>query len=264
MNKLFVTERRHKIMEMLNQEQRLTVKRLAKVLGVSEVTLRSDLKEMEKEGLLHRTHGGAMLPKDSVSDNNIPFYSRERKNKNEKRLIAQEALPFIHDGQCILLDASSTALELARLLKDTTLRLTIVTSGIYTALELRENSNFTVIILGGVVRQGSSSLEGVLGSNVLDQVYVDTMFTSANGFTINTGLTDFNMHEVELKVEMVKKSSDVIALVDHTKIGKSSISSFAALEDISTLITNKPLDNDLNQSLEQQDIKIIVPEAALS
>lgn len=236
MVKLFVAERRNKIMELLNKNQRLTVKELAKEIDVSEATLRSDLNQMEKEGLLTRTHGGAVLT--DYIENETSFSTREKKNKQEKMHIASQAVQLITDGQCVLFDASSTVLELARLLKRGKKRLTVVTSGIYTALELRDHPDITVILLGGVVRTGSSSLEGTLGVDVLNKINVDAMFTSANGFTFDTGLTDFNIYEVELKREMLKKASKVVALVDHTKIGKSSIASFADVSQVDTFITD--------------------------
>ncbi|WP_054949226.1 DeoR/GlpR family DNA-binding transcription regulator [Numidum massiliense] len=236
MVKLFVAERRNKIMEILNKNQRLTVKELAKEIDVSEATLRSDLNQMEKEGLLTRTHGGAVLT--DYIENETSFSTRKKKNKQEKMHIASQAVQLITDGQCVLFDASSTVLELARLLKRGKKRLTVVTSGIYTALELRDHPDITVILLGGVVRTGSSSLEGTLGVDVLNKINVDAMFTSANGFTFDTGLTDFNIYEVELKREMLKKASKVVALVDHTKIGKSSIASFADVSQVDTFITD--------------------------
>ncbi|SFP34864.1 DeoR/GlpR family DNA-binding transcription regulator [Salibacterium halotolerans] len=259
MAKLFAAERRQKILEFLNIDHRITVRGLADTMDVSVVTLRSDLKDMEKEGLLQRTHGGAVLP-DS-QENEINFHSRERKNKPEKITIANQAVSFVEDGHCILLDASSTALELARLLKDIDKRLTVVTSGIYTALELRENPELTVILLGGVVRHGSSSLEGVLGVEMLNKIHVDIMFTSANGFTVDTGLTDFNVYEVDLKKQMVAKAYKVAALVDFSKINKSSISSFASLSDIDYLISDCSLPEDITQQLNNQNVEVIFPSA---
>ncbi|WP_347553040.1 DeoR/GlpR family DNA-binding transcription regulator (plasmid) [Pseudalkalibacillus hwajinpoensis] len=257
MSKLFATERRQKIMEMLTKNYRITVRDLAHEMNVSEVTLRTDLKEMEKEGLLQRTHGGAVL--SELNGNEITFSTREKKNKDAKVKIAKLAIDLIEDGNCILLDASSTALELARLLKDTGLKLTVVTSGIYTALELRENTDLTVILLGGVVRPGSSSLEGILGANVLDQIHVDLMFTSANGFTLKTGLTDFNVYEVELKRLLVKKADHIIALVDHSKINKSSISSFAAVKDLSYFISDVPLSLEMDKYFAENGVKTLSP-----
>jgi len=113
--KMFVSERRIKIMKLLNEKRRVTVKELSISIGVSEATLRSDLNKMELDGLLTRTHGGAVL--NNYSDNETSFSARQKKNNKEKALIAKKAMEFIVEKQCILLDASSSALELARYLK---------------------------------------------------------------------------------------------------------------------------------------------------
>ena len=121
-------------MEKLTDQQRITIKELSKEIQVSEATLRTDLTKMEEEGLLARTHGGAIL--NDHSDTETSFSIRESKNRIEKSAIAKKAAELLSNGQCIMLDASSTALELARVLKDMSIRLTVVTSGINTALEL--------------------------------------------------------------------------------------------------------------------------------
>ncbi|HET7579960.1 MAG TPA: DeoR/GlpR family DNA-binding transcription regulator [Bacillales bacterium] len=254
MPKMFVAERRNKIMEILNEQQRITVKELSSKMNVSEATLRTDLNQMEEQGLLKRTHGGAML--NDFVESETSFSVREKKHKDEKIKIAEKAAEWITYGQCILLDASSTALELARILKKQNLRLTVVTSGIYTALELRENPEITTILLGGVIRNGSSSLEGTLGMDILNKINIDLMFTSANGFSFETGLTDFNVYEVELKKEMVRRAKQVIALIDHSKIDKSSIASFAETHQIYAFITDSPLTDDLLSRFSEHGIQV--------
>ena len=198
---MFVSERRDKIMIMLHDKKRVTVQELHTNLGVSAATLRSDLNNMELEGLLTRTHGGAVL--NDYTNNETSFSAREKKNNKEKVQIAAKALELVAEKQCILLDASSTALELARYLKKNPIRLTVVTNGIQTALELKENPSITVILIGGVLTKGSTFIEGTLGLSIFDQVNIDIMFTSANGFSLEKGLTDFNLYEVQLKREMV-------------------------------------------------------------
>ncbi len=108
-------------------------------------------------------------------------------------------MSLIHDKNCIFLDASTTALEIARLLKEENIRLTVLTNGISTAIELRDNPAITVILLGGMLRNGSMALEGPFGTSILNQIHVDILFTSARGFTVEEGLTDFSVYEVELK-----------------------------------------------------------------
>ncbi|CDQ19374.1 DeoR/GlpR family DNA-binding transcription regulator [Halobacillus karajensis] len=255
--KMFVSERRNKIMQLLNKKKRVTVKELAAHIGVSEATLRTDLNKMEEEGLLTRTHGGAILNEDP--DNETSFSAREKKNKEEKTIISEIAFELIEEKQCILLDASSTALELARHLKNQPIRLTVVTSGILTALELKENPDITVILIGGVLTNRSSSIEGTLGLSILEHVNIDIMFTSGNGFSVENGLTDFNLYEVALKKELVKRSNKIVAIVDSSKIGKSSSAVFASPQDIDVLITDKPSGIELSTKLKENNIELITP-----
>lgn len=255
MGKMFAPERRKRIMDILNERQRVTIKDLSSEINVSEATLRTDLTKLEEDGLLQRTHGGAMLSAQIDSENS--FSSRERKNKNEKTAIAKKAVELISKGQCIMLDASSTALELARTLADMDIRLTVVTSGIKTALELNEHPDITVILLGGIVKRGSHSLEGSLGVNILNQIHIDLMFTSANGFSLEAGLTDFSVYEVELKKAMVNASEKVVALLDHTKLNKSSIASFASIKQIDTIIIDNNISEVDMMKIKEQNIEVI-------
>jgi len=255
MKKMFAPERRKIILDKLTEHQRVTIKELSTVIQVSEATLRTDLTKMEKDGLLKRTHGGAILSDQSDIETN--FSIREQKNKMEKSMIAKKAMDLLSNGQCIMLDASSTALELAKTLKDTSIRLTVVTSGINTALELNHHPDITVILLGGIVKRGSNSLEGNLGIGILDQINIDIMFTSANGFSIDSGLTDFSMYEVELKKAMVNASNKVVALLDHTKINKNSIASYATTDQIDMIITDTEMSDVYKEKLADLNVDIL-------
>src|SRR5699024_5264204 len=243
------------ILTQLQKEKRLAVKELAQSLNVSEATLRTDLNIMEEEGLLTRTHGGAVL-NESIPPKN-GFTERAMKNIEYKKTITNKAIKLIHYKNSILLDASTTALELARKLKETNMKLTVVTNGLSTAIELKENPNINVIILGGIARMGSMALEGPIGKAILDQINVDIMFTSASGFTLEDGLTDFNVYEVELKKLMVEKADKVIALIDHTKIGHCSIATFASTKKIDLLITDQELPENTTKSLNDLNVEVI-------
>lgn len=256
MVKLFAHERRERILDILNHQKRITVKELSEHMKVSEATLRADLNVMEQEGLLIRTYGGAMINEKTESGNS--FSERAKKNREEKIRIGEKAASLVQQGQCILLDASTTALEMARSLKQRPIRLTVVTNGLMTAMELKENPSITVILIGGLLRIGSTSVEGTLGANILESINVDTMFTSASGFTMEAGLTDFNVYEVELKKVMANSADCLVALLDHTKIGASSIASFASVNQIDMLITDSEPDAELKDGLAEQNIELIV------
>lgn len=171
-------------------------------------------------------------------------------------IIAKKAIKHISHKDCILLDASTTGLELARLLRDSNMKLTVVTNGISTAIELKENPGINVILIGGMTRMGSMAIEGLLGINILDKINIDTMFTSASGFTIEEGLTDFNVYEVELKKVMANKAEKIIALLDMSKIGTSSIATFAKCEQIDTLIVDDKLSDEYIATLANYNIKV--------
>ncbi|WP_067841471.1 DeoR/GlpR family DNA-binding transcription regulator [Amphibacillus sediminis] len=253
---MFTAERRQLIMELLKQEHRVTVKQLSKNLNVSEVTLRTDLNEMEKQGLLLRTHGGAIL-NETLNDEDS-FLERSKKNIENKKTLSYKALDLIEEKSCILLDASTTVLELAKLLKHYDKKLTILTNGISSAIELKENPYLTVILIGGVLRAGSMALEGQIGTDVLDNINeIDLLFTSASGFTLESGLTDFNVYEVDLKSQMVQKSKKVIALLDHTKFGHNSIATFAKSSQIDLVITDQQPSEDIINQLKQLNIEVM-------
>jgi DeoR/GlpR family transcriptional regulator of sugar metabolism len=257
MAKMFPAERKNKILEYLKEQHRATVRELSLIVDVSEATLRTDLSDMEEEGLLQRTHGGAVLQNEPLPLENT-FSVREKTNLDEKKIIGCKAAELVGNNQCIMLDASSTALELARVIKNKQIRLTVVTNGIYAALELRENPGITVILIGGVLRVGSVGLEGTLGTNILNQINVDTMFASASGFTFEDGLTDFNVYEVELKKAVVNSSSRLVALLDHSKLERSSISSFAAPKQIHTIVTDSKTSIHIINRLQQMKINVII------
>lgn len=255
---MLLIERRKKILEFLSNHGRATVKELSLFSGVTEVTLRNDLRTLEEEGLLKRFHGGAVISEQVDPED---FFSvREQKNQIQKSTIAKKAAKLVSNGQCILLDGSSTIREFAKLLKTMPVRLTAITNGIYTALELRDNPLITVILLGGVIRVGSTALEGTLGTNILNQLKIDIMFTSASGFTLKDGLMDFNVYEVDLKKRMVEASAQLVTLMDASKFDTSSLASFAATDQMDILITDANAPPDTIDQLRDMNIQVIIAE----
>ena len=254
---MLAPERRNRIMQILNEQKQVLVKDLSLALNVSEGTLRNDLKILEEDGLLERTHGGAVLPKPPT--NEFTFHSRSQVNKAEKMAIGKAASRLVQNGQCIILDASSTSLEMAKNLIQHDY-LTVVTNGLATAQELTRNPRINVIVVGGVLRPGSSALEGLLGRGLLSQIHADVFFTSAHGFTIAEGLTDFSVYEADLKKAMVSNVSKVVALLDHTKLNRRSIATFAHVSQIDTIITDAGADPEFIRSLEDLNIKVTVAD----
>ncbi|PZD94133.1 transcriptional regulator [Paenibacillus sambharensis] len=250
---MFAAQRREQIMALLKEQKQVIVKELAVRFGVSEGTLRTDLRVMEEEGLLERTHGGAVMPRTQMHDSG--YASRSELNHEEKRAIARAASAFVHQGQCIMLDASSTALELAKLLVDYDF-LTVVTNGLESAIELNRNPRINVILIGGVLRPSSRTVEGLLGRSILEEVHADYFFTSAEAFHAEAGMTDFSLYEAELKKRMAANAAKVCAMVDHTKLNRRSIATSVQVSGLDMLITDRLADRRLLESLHHLQIVV--------
>ncbi|BBH24489.1 DeoR family transcriptional regulator [Paenibacillus baekrokdamisoli] len=251
---MLALERRNKIVQIINKQKQLSIKQLSADLKVSEGTLRNDLKALEEEGLLERTHGGAVLPKQQLTDTSFRP-NRQEINVAEKMAIGKAAADLIQNGQCIILDASTTGLELVSNLMHME-SLTVVTNGLITAQELNRNPHINVIVIGGVLRSGSSNLEGLLGKDLLSQIHADIFFTSAHGFTITEGLTVFDVYEAELKKLMASNANKVVAMVDHTKLGKRSTATFANLSQIDTIITDSAANLEFLEQIKGVEVII--------
>ncbi|WP_018664296.1 DeoR/GlpR family DNA-binding transcription regulator [Heyndrickxia acidiproducens] len=243
---MFVEERRKVILDILKEKKSVSVREMSNVLNVSLPTIRSDLDHLEKEKLLIRTHGGAVLDVHSNQDyTEQSFETRTKINIEKKQNIASKAIGMIHPKDCIILDSSSTSYGLAKLLRNTKENITVLTNGINIASLLKENLNLTVIIIGGILSGKSNAVQGLLGQEILDKMNVDKVFFSAYGVSIEHGFSDFNLYESELKRRMLNSSFKKIALMDSTKMNKYSSSSFAKLSDVSMIIT----DNDIDPSI---------------
>lgn len=257
---MFTEDRHKKIIEVLNDQGSVTVNELTSLLKFSPATIRSDLNYLNENKQLIRTHGGATTIQSSPSKAKIEenFQSRKKENHKYKVEIAKKAFDYIQNDSCIVLDASSTAYELALLINDSSLRLMILTNGLNNVNLLKTNPNITTIIIGGVVKGTSNAIEGVLGSHILKSVNIDMAFLSAHAFSLADGLTDFNLYEVELKRKMVEEAKQVYALIDSSKLEKSSIASFASSKDVDLFITNiKTIDPALKQQYTDCSIHLV-------
>lgn len=236
-----VDERRTRALQLLQERGAVAVAELGGLFGVSEVTVRSDLAYLEKRGLILRTHGGATLSERHQRE--LSFAAREQTNVELKRRIGVAAAELVVNDSAIVLDASTTALQVARALKQRQwTELTVVTNGIYTALELVGLPGVTTILTGGVVRETAVSLTGALGQELLHKVHATVGFFGSAGLSAQRGLMEANLHEAQLKNAMAAASERVVAVVDHTKLGQVALAAFAPVERIGLVITDSDAD----------------------
>jgi ribose transport system substrate-binding protein len=237
--------RRLAISELLQEMGDVAVDDLAARFSVSENTIRNDLKAMEAANLLRRVRGGAVAVDEGVWLTNSEFARRFEHNRKAKEQLGRYATTLIANGDAIVLDASSTIYHLARFLKNHN-DLTVVTNGLASAQMLAKNPTNRVILAANDVRADGLAVNGNLQPDLLNHFFASKCFVTGSGLSAEQGITEGDRDEAPLKYQMMKLARQVIALIDHSKIGKIDTYRFADLNHIDHLITD---DGASDQSL---------------
>ena len=251
-------DRRKRILEILASENRILTTELQARLQVTGATIRSDLRDLEREGAIVRFHGGARIS-DSVkeSSNRENYMLRSVQCVMEKTAIGKEAGKYVHEGETIFIDASSTTFHMIPFISKLE-NITIVTNGIHTAMEIQRYSNFRTVLVGGVLRPHSGAIEGLLCEEMLRHISGDSYFVSGNGFSLTSGLTGHNFFELELKKRFADKCKRCIALVDSSKLNADSTSSFIPADRINVLITDSGISPEMVQEIRDYGIELVI------
>ncbi|MBI5305432.1 MAG: DeoR/GlpR transcriptional regulator [Chloroflexi bacterium] len=250
--------RRDRILELVQKKQSASVAELSKLLRTSQVTVRQDLNRLALAGLLVRTRGGALST--DRGNREFTFAARTRLDAEEKQRIGDLAASLAHSRDSIILDASTTALHVARaLMRRQDLRdLTIITNGIHTALELASRPDYTTILTGGQVRATADSLIGTMVGDALTKMNATKGFFGARGISIEQGLTDANLQEINVKKAMVERCQEVIAVLDATKFGVVALASFAPLERVQRVITDQSAPAKIISALRARGVDVMI------
>ncbi len=249
-------ERRQRILNLLREQSGIKVTELARLLAVSEGTIRNDLNALEEEELLVRVRGGAVV-KEKPGTLSQAFASRARQNASAKERIARWAADMVDSGDSILLDASTTAFHMVPYLRELH-HLTVVTNGIETGLALAQNPTNTVILLGGILRPDGISVTGHLSEKLLKDLHIKTAFVSCSGFSVKAGLTEVDIQEVQIKSLMIQAAERVVALIDSHKFGRVDLTPFATVERISHILTDSDIAPQYVAQLRQTNTVLIV------
>lgn len=255
---LFSQERRGRIVELIAERKKLTVHELCKLLDVSPATVRSDLRDLDRDGLLVRTHGGA-IEKSQTGYERI-CSQRSAEHLEAKRAIARAAERLIADGDTILLDTGTTTIELAKRLPSRR-QLTVVTNDLEIARSLESSGSVEVVQLGGVVRKGHHCTVGPPSLHMVGGLRVDTAFMATNSLSLESGATTPDLRQAETKRAMLSIARKVVLLCDSSKLGRESFACFADLEQIDVLITDD-LAGPLRAALEDQGVEVVLASAA--
>jgi DeoR/GlpR family transcriptional regulator of sugar metabolism len=259
---VFARERQEHISRIVEEHGRARVSDLATQFHVSAVTIRKDLVVLESGHRLLRAHGGAIAVDRSRAE--LSFEIRERLQADEKLLIGAAASALVHDGESIVMDASTTALSVARQLKARGgwSQLTVITNGLRLASDLAGHPGITVLMLGGRVRWEALSVVGQLGDGLFSRINVQKAFLGAAGFTPGSGLADATDEEAQIKRSMVAAAREVIAIVDHTKWERAAFATFCPTKRIDIVLTDEAAPVAMVRTLVDRgvDVRLIGPE----
>jgi len=248
-------ERRQKIMAMLNENKSVLVPELAKLFNVTEETIRRDLEKLEKEGLLKRTYGGAVLVENYNVD--IPFEFRNVTNIEGKKQIALSLIKYIEDGDTLVMDSSTSALQVAKLLK-TKKKITVITNSEQIINELKVfEDTIKVISTGGTLRNKSLSLVGPIAEQTLRSLNANKAIISCKGFDIEKGFTESNELEAQVKKLMIEIADKVYMIADHTKMNKTALVNIATLDDVDFIFTDKILPPSQENAIREKNVEIV-------
>lgn len=229
------SERHAAIVDMLATGERVEVADLAEGFDVSEMTVRRDLEELERQQLCRRVHGGA-VPGVSRSYE-PPFSVREQREAEAKAAMAKAVVDLLAPGETVMLDVGTTTLEVARALRGAN-NLTVLTPSLPIADLLADEPGLRVICLGGTVRAGEHSLVGALTVEAIGRFYVDAVVLGVGGLDVDAGLTEFNVEDAAVKRAALERSRRLIVVADETKLGSVAFAVVAPAGRIDTLVTS--------------------------
>jgi DeoR family transcriptional regulator of aga operon len=247
-------ERMRRVLELLETQDVVSVAELARVFDVSEVTVRSDLTILARQGLVARIRGGARALQRGQSE--VAFDVRLRVEEEAKRAIARAAAAMVGDGEAVALDSSTTAFYIALELREKR-ELVVVTNGLRIASALADAPGVSVIVPGGVLRFAAMSLVGDFASSVLRSTRIGSGFFGARGISLDRGLMDLNPEEVRIKREMAEACERVVGVFDHTKWRRTALFTFVPTQRIDAIVTDADAPADVVREWRDRDVEVV-------
>ena len=253
---MLALERRNLILEKLQDEKRVVVSELSQMYGVSEETIRRYLDKLQKEGLAIKSYGGAVINEDVSID--LPFNVRKNQNVVGKQKMAEIVASLVHDGEHLLLDASTTAVFVAKALKEKE-RLTVITNSMEILLELADVSGWNIISTGGMMKEGYLAFLGSRTEEVNRSYFADTVIFSCKALDEKLGVMESQAAFGPAKKAMLDSGRKKILVVDNTKFDQTAFSVAGKLRDIDIIVTDeKPSDKWL-QLFEEVGVECRYP-----
>ncbi len=249
-------ERYLHIHNLVKQKNTVMIRELSKSLNVSTNTIRRDLANLEKQGLLRRTHGGAVFVDSNQS---MPYETRSREGLTEKEKIGRKAATLVRASGTVIIDAGTTTRQLALYLKGIS-KLTVLTNSLEIAEILSQNPNIIVIVSGGILQVSSRHLIGMPAEQFFSRIRVDQLFTSANAISLEEGLLSSNLHIVPIKRKMIEAAKETIIIADSSKFNQTGIGLIGPLSAAQKLITDTGIAPEVADRIRAMGIELIIAE----
>jgi DeoR/GlpR family transcriptional regulator of sugar metabolism len=251
---MLTTHRKQKILSLLKRDGQIVAKNFSHKMGVSEDTIRRDLRELAQEGLLQRVHGGALPASPALAN----FAGRELLRHEGKVAIGIAAAAMIRPGQMVILDGGTTAREIARHLP-LELKATVATHSPTIAFELIHHPEIEVILIGGRLFKHSVVAVGAAAIEAIGNIHADTFFMGVTGVHLQTGLTTGDFEEAAVKRALSHAAADTIVLASSEKLNAASRYKIVGLEEVTGLITERTVGDSVTRPY--QDLGIAVTRA---
>ena len=249
-----------RIVDLLVQQDRMSVKEIAMILTVSEMTIRRDLNTLQHEGVITRTHGGATLY-DSMNTGSEMYVLGEQTEKNArlKSAIGQRAAALIEPRETIFLDSGSTTPFIAKYLDGDT-PLTVLCYTFKNASIFHNRRNTNLILAGGYFHRDSNVFHSHEGCELIKKIRADKAFISTGGIDEHLGLTTYFYFEADIKRAMIESAKQIILVTDSSKFNKVSITHFASLKEINTIITDRGIPDSIKSTIQEIGIELIIAD----
>lgn len=251
---MLAIERRNAILSKLYLDGKVIVSALSQEFDVTEETIRRDLEKLDKEGLVKKSYGGAVLVQNYSTD--LPHSVRKKANVEAKQKIAEKISTLFNDGDCIMLDASSTALLLLNYIRNLK-NITLITNSVEALIELSDKDDWNVFSTGGKLKKGSLSLVGPSAEKTIRSFHVDYAVCSSKGLDINRGITDSNEKDSEMKQAIFESAETKILCVDSSKFDKISLIKVGDISDVDIIATDTEPSAHWQEHLKRKDVELI-------
>jgi DeoR/GlpR family transcriptional regulator of sugar metabolism len=245
------------ILELLEQKKVVTIEELAEPMRVSLNTIRRDLQELERQGYLRRTHGGAVLLEQLKPDDLYTYETRQEVQVEAKQAISEAAAGLVKPNESLILHSGTTVSMLARLLKNQT-GLTILTNSLLVIEELQNSPGIDLLMTGGSLDRARKLFHGPIAEQSLEMVRADKVFMSASSVSAKLGFSTSAASEVRLELNSMANCSEVYLLVDHTKFERSAFWLVSSLNRLTAVIVNKEIKPVYLREMEAANVRVIL------